>query len=87
MAVTKYLQDSGDLAKLTAKISAKQGKGANWLPTLKQQLTYILETSTIPLGAEARRGLQKFVSDTKQSLNLDVLNWFSSSIAATTLAS
>jgi hypothetical protein len=76
MAVTKYMNDTGELAKLVANISSKQNKGPHWLPTLGQQLNYILNTPTIPLGAEARRGLQKFMSDTSTSLTLEAMNWF-----------
>lgn len=76
MAVTKYLYDSGELNAITTRLSAKQAKAADWIPTLNQQLNHILQTNTIPLGPEARKALQKFVSDTNQSLTLDALNWF-----------
>ena len=76
MAVTKYLQDSGDLKAIKARLSSKQPKSADWVPTLKQQLDYILQTNTIPLAPEGRKALQKFISDTRQSLTLDSLNWF-----------
>ena len=76
MAVTKYIQDSGGMKAIKAKLSSKQPKAADWIPTLKQQLDYILQTSTIPLAPEGRKSLQKFISDTRQSLTLDSLNWF-----------
>lgn len=76
MSVTKYLQDAGELKAIKAKLSAKQPKSADWIPTLNQQLTHILQTNTFPLGPEARKALQKFVSDTNQSLTLESLNWF-----------
>lgn len=76
MAVTKYMQDSGELPKIKAKLTAKQPKPADWIPSLNQQLTHVLQTSTIPLPPEGRKALQKFISDTSQSLTLESLNWF-----------
>lgn len=76
MAVTKYIQDSGEMKAIKAKLSSKQAKSSDWIPTLKQQLDYILQTNTIPLAPEGRKALQKFISDTRQSLTLDSLNWF-----------
>ena len=76
MSVTKYLQDAGELRAIRAKASAKQPRPADWIPTLNQQLNHILQTNTFPLGPEARKALQRFVSDTNQSLTLEALNWF-----------
>ena len=83
MSVTKYLQDAGELKAMKAKLSAKQPKPADWIPTLNQQLNHILQTNTFPLGPEARQGaVQKFVSDTNQSLTLEALNWFTHVVRA-----
>jgi len=76
MSVTKFLQDAGELSAIKAKLSAKQPKPADWIPTLNQQLNHVLQTNAIPLGPEARKALQRFVSDTNQSLTLEALNWF-----------
>ena len=76
MAVTKYMQDSGELKTIKANLSGKQQKPADWIPTLNMQLNHILQTPTIPLPPEGRKALQKFISDTKQSLTLEALNWF-----------
>src|SRR5206468_1690391 len=76
MAVTKYMQDAGELKIIKANVSSKQQKPADWIPTLNMQLNHILQTNTIPLPPEGRKALQKFISDTKQSLTLETLNWF-----------
>jgi len=76
MAISKYLHDSGATQTIKAKLSAKNPKPADWVPTLAQGLNHFLNTPTIPLGPEARKALQKFLSDTTQSLTLDSLNWF-----------
>gem|GEM_PF-522261 len=76
MAVTRYLQECGELKKIINQLTAKGGKSADRIPTLKQQLNHILQTPSMPLGPEARKALQKFVSDTKDSLTLESLNWF-----------
>jgi hypothetical protein len=76
MSVSKYMQDAGEVQVIKAKLSVKQPKPADWMPTLNQQLNHLLQNTTIPLGPEARKALQKFISDTNQSLTLDSLNWF-----------
>lgn len=76
MAVTKYMHDAGELKVIKAKLSTKQAKPADWIPTLNMQLNHILATPSVPLGPEARKALQKFLSDSNQSLTLDALNWY-----------
>jgi hypothetical protein len=76
MALTKYLHDSGELRAIKAQQSKKQQRPADWIPTLKQQLEHVLQNGQIPLGPEARKALQKFMSDSSQWLTLDALNWY-----------
>jgi hypothetical protein len=76
MAVSKYMEDCGELRACIAALSKKSARPPDWVPSLKQQLNHILATSTIPLGPEARKGLQKFVSGSAKSLTLEELNWF-----------
>jgi hypothetical protein len=77
LAVQKYFSDTGELAEMK-KASPKlfQGKRADWVPTLNQMLTHMLHTSSIPLPGDGRKALNKFLNDTKSSLTLDTLNWF-----------
>ena len=57
MSVTKYMQDAGEMKAIKAKLSAKQPKPADWIPTLNQQLNHILQTNTIPLAPEGAEGV------------------------------
>ena len=76
MSVTKYLEDNKEMKNVIAKNSKKAIRPHDWLPTLKMQLQYILDTSTIPLGPSGRKALALFLSDSQKSLTLDALNWF-----------
>lgn len=76
MAVTRYLQEAGELQKIIAKQSKGSPKKPDWTPTLRQQLVHIQQEASIPITPEGRKALGKFLSDTKDSLTLDVMNWF-----------
>jgi hypothetical protein len=68
MAVTRYLHQTGELAKLRATIAKKQTITPDWVPSLDTLLQHILQTSTIPLAADARRALANFVKDRPDQL-------------------
>jgi len=76
MAVTKYVHETPELQTQSAALAKRNNRPIDWAPTLKQHLSMILQTSTVPLPPEGRKSLTKFVSDTTQSLTLEVLNWF-----------
>jgi hypothetical protein len=77
MAVTKYNQDSGELKKMLDKDKVKNpNRKPDWLPSLGQQLTHLLDEPSVPLPPEGRKSLRKFLTDTHNSMTLDTLNWF-----------
>jgi hypothetical protein len=77
MSVTKYSNDSGELTKIIAKDKLKNpNRKPDWIPTLNQQLSHLLDEASVPLSAEGRKSLKKFLSDTQSSLTLESLNWF-----------
>jgi hypothetical protein len=76
MSVTRYLHENGHLQTIRAQQSKKQQRPADWSPSLSQQLDFIIQTPSIPLAADARRALGKFVSDPRSSLTLDNLHSF-----------
>jgi hypothetical protein len=76
MAVTRYLHQTGELAKLRATIAKKQTITPDWVPSLDTLLQHILQTSTIPLAADARRALANFVKDRHGPMSLDAMNSF-----------
>jgi hypothetical protein len=81
MSVASYLSNHNLMQEVKEHYGKKDDgkKKASWQPSLNQCLQWILNhdaDNKVPLQADARKALQKFITDSKHSLTLDSLNWF-----------
>jgi hypothetical protein len=74
LSVSHYMDKSGKIQPLLVKVGS--GKGRDWYPTLNQMLTAISQDSTIPLSPQARKKLNKMVSDQHSIINVSLLDGF-----------
>lgn len=77
LSISHYLESTGRMKALVLQIE-KKGKRANdWTPTLRQMLRYVLDGDlTIDIPRQARKALNKAVSDNDYPLSLDGMDQF-----------
>jgi hypothetical protein len=77
LAIYNYLESSGQLKQLIARIDKGGKKGNTWSPTLRQMLRYLLDhDAAIELPPQMRKALNKAVSDDDHPLSLDGMDQF-----------
>lgn len=75
LTLSHYLDKSGKGAPLYERMKAK-GKGDDWAPTLRQMLDVVLKDPDFKPDAQARKKIQKLVSDQTSSLSVDGLDHY-----------
>lgn len=76
LAVTHHLDASGKSREVTAKFQKQQKKSREWAPTLRQQLTYLLENVDHGLTGQKLAALIRFTEDKAEAFGLDSLDKF-----------
>jgi hypothetical protein len=77
LCISNYLESSGQMEPLVARIDTKKQKPKEWTPTLRQMLNDLLENDpAISIPRQARKALAKAVSDDDWPLSLDGMDQF-----------
>ncbi len=76
LSVSHYIQRVGMNPNLLKKYSTRQKRGADWHPSLRQQLNFMLAEMQLPLAPLERKALLPFTQEKQVFLTLDSLDWF-----------
>ena len=78
MSMYRYLLDRNLLKDVKTHVTKnrRQSVGRNWVPTLKEMLSYSIKERTIPLDAKANQAITKLLSDRNSPLSIDGMNGF-----------
>jgi len=77
LSIYHYLESTGSLKSLIAKLNLRGKRPKNWSPTLREMLQFLLDQNpTIDLSPQAMKALRKAVSDNDHPLSLDSLDQF-----------
>ncbi len=81
MALSKYLNDTGAMKTIRAKMASgakkkSSAKPADFTPSLTQQLKFVANSETVPIPSEARRAIVSFISEGKSPLTLERMHAF-----------
>jgi hypothetical protein len=77
LSISHYLDSTGKIKPLIARLDKKDTKPATWTPSFRQMLNDLLVNDTdIDIPRQARKALEKAVGDDHYPLSLDSLDQF-----------
>lgn len=76
LCVSEYIQRTGRNKDLLSKFNGKQKRRSDWYPSLRQQLTFMLQEMQLSLEPLQRKALTQFVGSKGTPLTLDSLDGF-----------
>ncbi len=76
LAVSHYIQRSGKTQDMLGKCNKKHKHPPDWHPSLRQQLSFMVDEMTLPLEPLELKAIKPFIKDKQTPMTLDTLDGF-----------